>query len=116
MKLDTLILLIFFIKIILYILTNFINKKISFFVLINIISTILFLIVTSFREMNILIYIFSEVSGLGISIIICLIKYERTINRQVLPIINPVVSNSVALNKCYVINPDNSLALGTLSC
>lgn len=113
MDLGKIILLIFLIKTVLLLLTIIINKKISYFILVNISSTMLFLIFTSLGDVNLPKYIFSEVCGLGITIIIFLAKYDRNINRPVLPVvINPnVISNSIRSDNFYVINPDNSLAL-----
>jgi hypothetical protein len=120
MDISKIVLLVFIIKIILRlvlaILTNFniINNKCSYFMTVNILSTILFLIFTSFGDINLIKYIFSEVCGLGMTIIIFLIKYERNINRQIRPIINInpiIVANSTRSNNLYVINPDNSLSL-----
>jgi hypothetical protein len=116
MELDEVIILVYFIKIMLLLIFIFINKKCAYFILVNILSCVLFMVFTSFGDINLPKYIFSEVCGLGITIITYILKYERNINR--LPIINinqSVVNNSInnstKSENFYVINPDNSLAI-----
>jgi hypothetical protein len=114
MELDEVVILVYLIKIILLLICIFINKKCSYFIMVNIVACMLFMIFTSFGDINLPKYIFSEVCGLGITIIIYLIKYERTINRLPLPIVNinqNVVNNSTKSDNFYVINPDNSLSI-----
>ena len=82
MELDTIIINTFFTKICLTFIFLLINKKISYLIFINIISTFIFFIFTSLGDIHFIKYILSEVFGLILTIFVYIFKKDQEHNQE----------------------------------
>lgn len=108
MELETIIINTFLTKICLTFIFLLINKKISYYIFINIISTFVFFIFTSLGDIHFIKYILSEIFGLILTIFVYIFKKDQAqLQQNNNQIVRPTNNKYI-----IVIQPDKSYILG----